>query len=129
MSSGITRQPWAWFAGWVAVAALIWATYAAGLGYNLVFHRDNNTVEFLHDHVAWGNKYAFAWQVGTWYHFALRQQDGVLYGKVWADGQAEPAGWMFEQRGWAARSGAAGLNGGSHAGASAAFDDVTITVT
>jgi len=33
VSSGLTRQPRRWFATWVAVAAVIWATYAAGLGY------------------------------------------------------------------------------------------------
>ena len=33
ISSGITRQPKAWFMGWIALAAAIWATYAAGLGY------------------------------------------------------------------------------------------------
>lgn len=33
VSSGITHQPRRWFATWVAVAAVIWATYAAGLGY------------------------------------------------------------------------------------------------
>jgi len=33
VSSGLTQQPRRWFATWVAVAALIWATYAAGLGY------------------------------------------------------------------------------------------------
>ena len=33
MSCGLTGQPRRWFAGWVAVAAVIWATYAAGLGY------------------------------------------------------------------------------------------------
>ena len=33
VSSGITRQPRRWFAGWVAVAATIWATYAATLGF------------------------------------------------------------------------------------------------
>ena len=32
LSCGITHQSWRWFAGWVAVAAVIWATYAAGLG-------------------------------------------------------------------------------------------------
>jgi membrane protein DedA with SNARE-associated domain len=31
LASGITRQPRGWFVGWVAVAATIWATYAAGL--------------------------------------------------------------------------------------------------
>jgi len=33
ISSGVTQQPRAWFAGWVAVAAVVWATYAATLGY------------------------------------------------------------------------------------------------
>jgi membrane-associated protein len=33
VSSGITQQPRLWFAAWVAIAATIWATYAAGLGY------------------------------------------------------------------------------------------------
>jgi membrane protein DedA with SNARE-associated domain len=48
LSSGVTRQPWRWFAGWVAVAALIWATYAAGLGaiFGQTFS-DNHTMAFL----------------------------------------------------------------------------------
>jgi membrane-associated protein len=33
ISSGITHQPRGWFMGWTALAAVIWATYAAGLGY------------------------------------------------------------------------------------------------
>jgi membrane protein DedA with SNARE-associated domain len=33
VSSGITQQPRLWFVSWVAVAGIIWATYAAGLGY------------------------------------------------------------------------------------------------
>ena len=33
ISSGISHQPRAWFAGWVAIAGTIWATYAAGLGF------------------------------------------------------------------------------------------------
>ena len=48
LTSGITRQPRAWFAAWVAVAAVIWATYAAVLGY--IFGKsfaDNHTAAFL----------------------------------------------------------------------------------
>lgn len=48
ISSGITRQPRRWFAGWIAVAALIWATYAAGLGF--IFGQafeDNHTLAFI----------------------------------------------------------------------------------
>jgi membrane protein DedA with SNARE-associated domain len=33
VSSGITHQPRLWFAAWIGVAAVIWASYAALLGY------------------------------------------------------------------------------------------------
>ena len=48
LSSGITHQPWRWFAAWVAVAALIWATYAAVLGaiFGQAFEV-NHTLAFL----------------------------------------------------------------------------------
>ncbi len=48
LSSGITHQPWRWFAPWVAVAAVIWATYAAVLGaiFGQAFE-DNHTLAFL----------------------------------------------------------------------------------
>jgi membrane-associated protein len=47
ISSGITRQPRAWFAAWVAVAGTIWATYAAGLGYLFgQAFEDNHTAAF-----------------------------------------------------------------------------------
>jgi membrane protein DedA with SNARE-associated domain len=48
ISSGITRQPRRWFMGWIAVAAVIWATYAALLGYigGKAFE-DNHTKAFL----------------------------------------------------------------------------------
>ncbi|MFZ1489216.1 MAG: DedA family protein [Ilumatobacteraceae bacterium] len=48
LSCGVTRQPARWFATWVAVAALVWASYAALLGY--VFgerFEDNHTLAFL----------------------------------------------------------------------------------
>jgi membrane protein DedA with SNARE-associated domain len=48
ISSGITHQSRAWFMGWIALAAVIWATYAAGLGYfgGKAFE-DNHTKAFL----------------------------------------------------------------------------------
>jgi membrane-associated protein len=47
VSSGITQQPRLWFAAWVAVAATIWATYAAGLGYLFgQAFEDNHTAAF-----------------------------------------------------------------------------------
>ncbi len=47
VSSGITQQPRLWFAGWVAIAGTIWATYAAGLGYLFgQAFEDNHTAAF-----------------------------------------------------------------------------------
>jgi membrane-associated protein len=48
VSSGVTRQPWRWFAPWVAIAAVIWATYAAVLGaiFGQAFE-DNHTAAFI----------------------------------------------------------------------------------
>lgn len=48
LSSGITHQPHRWFIKWIAVAALIWATYAALLGYigGKAFE-DNHTMAFV----------------------------------------------------------------------------------
>jgi membrane protein DedA with SNARE-associated domain len=53
LTSGITHQPRAWFASWVAVAAVIWASYAALLGYvgGRAF-QDDHTTAFL---VAFGS--------------------------------------------------------------------------
>ena len=48
ISSGITHQPRIWFMSWIALAAVVWATYAAGLGYfgGKAFE-DNHTKAFL----------------------------------------------------------------------------------
>lgn len=48
ISSGVTQQPRRWFIFWIIVAVVIWATYAAGLGY--VFGKqfeDNHTLAFI----------------------------------------------------------------------------------
>lgn len=48
IASGVTRQPFGWFVRWVAVATVLWATYAGLLGY--VFgsaFADNHTAAFL----------------------------------------------------------------------------------
>jgi membrane protein DedA with SNARE-associated domain len=48
ITSGVTRQPRRWFAGWIAVAAVIWATYAALLGaLGKETFKDNHTAAFL----------------------------------------------------------------------------------
>jgi membrane-associated protein len=47
LSCGITRQRRAWFMGWVAVAVVIWASYAAGLAYVVGKpFEDNHTAAF-----------------------------------------------------------------------------------
>jgi membrane-associated protein len=48
ITSGVTDQPHRWFMGWVAIAGLIWATYAALLGYigGQAFE-DDHTKSFL----------------------------------------------------------------------------------
>ncbi len=48
VSSGITHQPRRWFMGWIAVASVIWASYAALLGYiGGRSFEDNHTKAFL----------------------------------------------------------------------------------
>ncbi|MEI7992714.1 MAG: DedA family protein [Actinomycetota bacterium] len=48
LASGITRQPHRWFAGWTAIAAVIWAGYAAGLAYVIGKpFADNHTAALL----------------------------------------------------------------------------------
>ena len=48
VTSGITAQPRRWFMGWVALAVVIWASYAGLLGYigGQAFE-DNHTMAFL----------------------------------------------------------------------------------
>ena len=101
---------------------------ADGNGYNLVFHNDYNTVQWLDDSVIWGPSYAFSWSTGTWYWFKMKSESGTLYGKVWQDGSPEPATWPYT---WArsGRTGYPALNGGSSNGAvyaTVSFDDVTV---
>lgn len=49
LSSGITERPYDWFGRWIAVATLIWASYAAGLGYfaGNRFKDDHTTAFFV----------------------------------------------------------------------------------
>lgn len=107
---------------------------ATGFGYNLVFHEKagaKTKVQFLDDWAVWGNAYEFPWETGVWYWFKLKRHNGVLSGKVWRDGTAEPAGWPYVQEGWTNRPGGApALNGGAGhplmGTATASFDDVRV---
>ncbi|MBN1409422.1 MAG: sulfatase-like hydrolase/transferase [Spirochaetales bacterium] len=101
-----------------------------GRGYNLLFHNNHSTVQFLDDAVSWGTGYTFNWSDQTWYWFKLKMENGALYGKVWQDGTGEPSNWPYS---WtrSGRSGYPALNGGTsgHGGSCTVFfDDVSITV-
>jgi hypothetical protein len=101
-----------------------------GYGYNLLFHNNHSTVQFLDDGIAWGPSYTFNWSNGTWYWFKLKMESGTLYGKVWQDGSAEPSNWPYS---WAksGRSGYPAVNGGAgntgEGTSSVSFDDVSVT--
>jgi hypothetical protein len=119
-----------WVDGTGARAGVSLAQNSSGMGYNLVFRNNHSTVQFLHDHVAWGPSYTFEWSDGVWYWFKLKMEDGTLWGKVWQDGAPEPESWPYT---WerSERGGYPGLNGGAtrNGGVSmASFDDVTVTV-
>lgn len=48
VTSGLTHQPRTWFASWIGLAAVIWATYASLLGYiGKDRFKDNHTAAFL----------------------------------------------------------------------------------
>lgn len=48
LSSGMTEQPHHWFARWIALASILWASYAAGLGYFFGQRfKENHTLAFV----------------------------------------------------------------------------------
>ena len=67
LSCGITHQPRRWFMFWIAVAAVIWASYAALLGYfgGKTFE-DDHTKAFL---VAFGGAIAVTIVIEVVRHF------------------------------------------------------------
>jgi membrane-associated protein len=73
ITSGITHQPRAWFAGWIAAAAVIWATYAALLGYigGKAFE-DDHTKAFL---VAFGFAFGITVLIELVRHLRGRHRD------------------------------------------------------
>ena len=103
-----------------------------GKGLNLVFH--DGKLQWLHDFVAWGPGRVFPYEPGKWYWMKLSKskgdptaarwiddgkEPGILKGKAWHNGEAEPADWMVL---WSKHDdsigGHPGLNGGSAGGAS-----------
>jgi len=100
-----------------------------GRGYNLVFHNNHNTVQWLDDKVMWNPTiYPFAFTNGNWYWFKMKMDSGTLYGRIWPDGTVEPTNWPYT---WtrSGRTGYPALNGGSSNGAvnvTVSFDDVLV---
>jgi PKD repeat protein len=101
-----------------------------GNGYNILFHNDHNTVQWLDDKVMWLTPaYTFSFTNSNWYWFKMNASSGTLYGKIWLDGTTEPANWPYS---WtrSGRSGYPALNGGSSTGGSSystvSFDDVLV---
>lgn len=100
-----------------------------GCGYNLLFHNDKNTVQFLDDLRGWSSNYAFTWVQDQWYWFKLKCEGRKLYGKIWRDGSSEPADWLFEHTFTFTpqRTGYPALNGGS-GNCQVWFDDVSVSI-
>lgn len=96
-----------------------------GQGYNLLFHSTYKRVQFLDDFQGWSGNFSFNWSTGTWYWFMLKSEGRNLYGKVWRDGQQEPATWSFTWTAPTERRGYPALNGGS-GHAAVWFDEVYI---
>jgi len=98
-----------------------------GKGLSLVIH--DGKLQWLHDYVAWGPGRDFPYQAGKWYWMKLSKskgdptaarwidegkEPGVLKGKAWPAGEAEPANWMvFWSQYDDSIGGHPGLNGGS----------------
>lgn len=73
LSSGITRQPRMWFVRWIAVAVIVWATYAAGLAYIVGKpFKDNHTLAFW---VAFGTALSINVIVEVVRHFRRKKSE------------------------------------------------------
>lgn len=72
ISSGITHQPRRWFMGWIAIAVIIWASYAALLGYigGKAFE-DDHTTAFL---IAFGSALGINVVIELVRHFRTRHR-------------------------------------------------------
>ena len=64
----------------------------SGHGINLVLHRGQ--LQFMHDYVAWSPGSPFRYRTGEWYWMKLWKSAKQIRGKVWREGDAEPADWM-----------------------------------
>jgi len=109
----------------------------AGAGYAFLIHDNLGNMEFLNDALAWKNNDTpppfGVVEVGKWYWMKAEMSKNELKGKIWADGEVEPAKWLLDSAldFGAVRdtSGNVGLNGGSNTGTGktlVSFDDWAI---
>jgi membrane-associated protein len=77
LASGITNQPRKWFAGWIAIASVIWATYASLLGFigGKTF-QDNHTKAFI---VAFGLALSVTVLIEVVRHFLKKDEPGQAH--------------------------------------------------
>lgn len=68
----------------------------------------------------------FTMTLGTFYQFKLLVVGSVLYGKVWADGTAEPIDWMLTASDTSIASGGYALLANSNSGSGIQFDHFTV---
>ena len=95
---------------------------ADGAGYAFLIHQTLDNVEFLNDHLAWKNndtKPPFGkLTIGKWYWMKAQISSSAYNGKIWADGDNEPATWLLTSAldfgAVRPASGNVGLNGGSN---------------
>jgi membrane-associated protein len=75
ITSGITKQPRGWFAGWIAIAAVIWASYAALLGaFGKETFKENHTAAFL---LAFGTAVGVSILIEVVRHFFNRGKEPI----------------------------------------------------
>ncbi len=145
-----------WRDGEYARAGVSLLNDANGAGYDLVItgrHDDGQgrwknqslmTLEFVDGYaLQWsgynnGPSVQGQWNIGAWYNFHMRADNGTLYGNVWPDGSSEPTGWMIAytpQSNVSQAAGVPGLIGGASgvwnnrqgpSYAAASFDDIAL---
>jgi hypothetical protein len=95
-----------------------------GAGYAFLIHNTLSNMEFLNDHLAWADNDTpppfGKVEIGKWYWMKCEISDAGLKGKIWPDGENEPADWLLKRAlnfgAVRAVSGNVGLNGGSNTG-------------
>jgi len=97
-------------------------TENSGQGYAFLIHDNLGNMEFLNDALAWKDNDTpppfDEVEIGEWYWMKAEISDDGLKGKIWPDGEDEPADWLLESAldFGAVRdaSGNVGLNGSSN---------------